>query len=52
MVDQRNFLFMFYGFAAVWVILFIYVVLIGARERKIRKQLENLRTLVQDRDRK
>jgi CcmD family protein len=46
-MDSRNFMYMFYGFAAAWVILVIYLVLLLSRERKIRKDLENLKGLVE-----
>jgi hypothetical protein len=46
-MDSRNFMYMFYGFAAAWVILVIYLVLLLSRERKIRKDLANLKGLVE-----
>ena len=49
-MDERNFLFMFYGFAAVWVILAGYVISLVAREKRINKQLATLRKLVEDRE--
>ena len=49
-MDERNFLFMFFGFAAAWGILAIYVVFLGAREGKLRRQLENLKRMVEDRE--
>ena len=45
---QRNFLYMFYGFAAVWVILTGYVLTLVARERKLRREIENLKRMVGD----
>ncbi len=49
-MDERNFTFMFYGLAAAWAILAAYVVYLGAREGKIRRQLENLRRMLEERD--
>ncbi|MBL8233009.1 MAG: hypothetical protein JNL98_31210 [Bryobacterales bacterium] len=50
-MDQRNFLYMFYGFAAAWAILALYVLTLVARERKLRSQIETLRRMVEDKDR-
>lgn len=48
-MDQRNFLYMFYGFAAVWVLLALYVVTLVSREKTIRQQIDTLkRTLNQE----
>jgi CcmD family protein len=50
-METRNFTFMFYGFLAAWVILCAYVVALVARERRIQRQLENLKRMVEDRER-
>ncbi len=52
MVEARNFAYLFYGFAAAWTILVIYVVSIAMRERKIKDELTRLKNLVEDRERK
>ena len=49
-MDERNFTFMFFGFAAAWAILAGYVILLGAREGKLRRQLENLRKIIEHRE--
>jgi CcmD family protein len=49
-MDERNFIFMFYGFAAAWTILAGYVVFLGTREGKLRRQLDNLKKMVDDRE--
>ena len=46
-MDQRNFTFMFYGFAAAWAILAIYVASIASRESKLRSQLDSLRKMIE-----
>lgn len=51
-MDTRNFTFMFYGFLAAWVILVVYVVSLVSRERKIKRELENLKSMLADRERK
>ena len=49
-MDERNFTFMFYGFAAAWAILAAYVVYLGTREGKLKKQIENLRRMIEDQE--
>ena len=39
-MDSRNFIFMFYGFAAAWLIVLVYVLILVRRSRSIRSQLE------------
>ncbi len=51
-MDSRNFLFMFYGFLAAWLILVAYVVLLVSRERRIRRELDSLKHMLEDRERK
>jgi CcmD family protein len=45
-MDTRNFTFMFYGFAAAWLILVIYVLLLVSRERKLRSELARVREML------
>ena len=51
-MDTRNFTFMFYGFLAAWLILVAYVVSLVSRERKIKRELDNLKSMLADRERK
>jgi CcmD family protein len=46
-VDNRNFLYMFYGFLAAWLIVILYVVLLAMRERKLRHELDRVRQMVE-----
>jgi CcmD family protein len=48
MIDQRNFLYMFYGFAAAWVIVTVYVGFLALRERRLREELDRVRRMVED----
>mgnify|MGYP005849640217 CR=1 FL=1 len=50
LMDERNFLFLFYGFAAVWVLLAGYVLSLAAREKKLRRQLDTLKRMLEDRE--
>ncbi len=51
-MDSRNFTFMFYGFTAAWAILVIYVLMLVARERKLRRELDGLKQLLEFKERK
>lgn len=46
-MDTRNFTFMFYGFTAAWAILMFYVLMIVARERRLRHELDGLKKLLE-----
>ena len=48
-MDTRNFTYMFYGFLAAWLILVAYVLLLVNREGKIKKQLADLKNLLEER---
>ena len=48
-MDARNFTFMFYGFAAAWFILALYVVSLVARESRLRRELDSVKRMVEDR---
>ncbi len=45
-MDPRNALFMFYGFLAAWLIVFLYVISLARRGTRLRKELEDVRQLV------
>jgi hypothetical protein len=49
-MDERNFMFMFYGFAAAILIIAGYVILLGARAGKQRRQLDNLKRMIENRE--
>lgn len=51
-MDTTNFLYMFYGFTVAWLVLFAYVVAISVREGKLRKEVENLKRMIEERERK
>ena len=46
-MDERNLIFMFYGFAAAYLILAGYLVSLIARERRIQRQIETVRKLIE-----
>jgi CcmD family protein len=49
-MDQRNFTYMFYGLAAVWGILAVYVLTLVSRESRLRKQIDGLRRMIEDKE--
>ena len=51
-MDERNFQFMFFGFLAAWLIVVIYVAALALRERKLKRELDRVRSLVEDRTKK
>jgi len=44
---NRNVQYMLLGLGAAWLIMFLYVVLITLRERKLRKELDRVRKMVE-----
>jgi hypothetical protein len=49
---QRNFQGLIWGFVAAWVILMLYTLMIVVRERKIRREMERLKNMVEDAEKK
>jgi CcmD family protein len=47
MIDARNFTYMFYGFAAAFVILVVYVVSLALRERKLTSEIDRVRRMIE-----
>ena len=45
---QRNFQGLIWGFVAVWVILLVYTLMLTARERRIRREMERLKSMVEE----
>ncbi len=46
-MDVRNFTYMFYGFAAAFLVLVVYVVSLALRERRLRSELDRVRRMVE-----
>jgi len=49
---QRNFQGLIWGFVAAWAVLLLYTLMLTARERKIRRELERLKSMVEDTEKK
>jgi len=47
-VDVRNSQFLFLGFAAAWLIVIVYVVILTMREGKMRRELDRVRKMVEE----
>ena len=47
-MDTGNFTFLVYGLTAAWLILFAYVAALAGRERRIERELENLRQMLKE----
>jgi len=46
----RNFVFLFYGLLTAWLVLLGFVGLLFARDRKLRRELERLRLMLEDQE--
>jgi CcmD family protein len=49
---QRNFDFLSYGFAAAWIVLVVYVLMMVARERRLKREIASLKAMLEERQRK
>ncbi len=47
---QRNFVFLFYGLLTAWLVLLAFVGVLASRERKLRRELDRLRLMLEDRE--
>ncbi|HYL38018.1 MAG TPA: CcmD family protein [Bryobacteraceae bacterium] len=45
---DRNFEYMFYGFAAAWIIVIVYVISIALRERRLRDELDRVKRMLEE----
>ena len=46
---QRNYAFLSYGLIAAWLILVVYVLMMLGRQRKLKREIANLRAMVEER---
>ncbi len=49
---QENLEWLWYAFSAAWVLHILYLVSISAREKKLRQQISDLRSLLEEHDSK
>ena len=45
---QRNYEFLSYGLTAAWVILGVYVMMMLARQKRLKREISNLRAMLDD----
>jgi CcmD family protein len=48
-MDPREFQYVFAGFLVAWLILVIYAISLGLRERRLRSELDRVRKMVEKR---
>ena len=48
-VVARNFEYLAYGLITAWLVLVLYVLTLVARDRRLRKQLDNVQRMLEDR---
>jgi CcmD family protein len=46
---DRNFSFLWYAFAAAWIVLTIYVLMMVSRERRLKREISNLKAMLEER---
>ena len=51
-MDNRNFLYMFYGFAVAWALVVLYVLTLVSREKKLREEMHRLKSMIESGDRR
>jgi hypothetical protein len=49
---QRNFQGLIWGFVAAWGILLLYTLMLTMRERKIRREMERLKSMIEETEKK
>ncbi|MCX6591337.1 MAG: CcmD family protein [Acidobacteria bacterium] len=50
MIEARNFTYMFYGFAAAWTVIVIYVITLVTREKKLGQEVATLKKLIAEKE--
>jgi hypothetical protein len=45
---QRNFQGLIWGFVAAWAILLLYILMLTMRERKLRREMERLKSMIEE----
>jgi hypothetical protein len=48
---QRNYEFLSYGLIVAWLILVVYVLMMVARERKLKREIAGLKAMLEDKPR-
>ena len=45
---QRNYEFLSYGLIAAWIILVVYVLMMVGRQKRLKREIANLRVMLED----
>ena len=46
-MSSANFTFLVYGLTVAWLILFVYVAMLAGRDRRLRREIEQLKQMLQ-----
>ena len=46
-MDTRNFTYMFFGFAAAFIVIVVYLLTLVSREKKLRDEMKRLRSMIE-----
>ena len=49
---EENLKWLWYAYSVAWILILVYVVSIGRREQKLRSEMEALKSMVEDRQKK
>ena len=49
---QRNYEFLSYGLIVAWLILVVYVLMMVSRERRLKREIGNLKAMLEERQKK
>jgi CcmD family protein len=52
MVESRFLTYLFYGFLAAWLIVLAYVISIAMRERRLRTELDRVKRMIEEREKR
>lgn len=47
---EENFKWLWYAFSAAWILHILYVFSLSVREKKLQRQIRDLKTLIEERD--
>ena len=51
-MDPRNFQYMFYGFSVAWLLIVVFAFSMLLRERKIKAEIDRLKSMMAEKERK
>ena len=49
---QRNYHFLSYGLIVAWLVIVVYVLMLVSRERKLKREINSLKAMLEERQRK